>query len=32
MAKDHGKRGTALSVNLPMEMAQAIYRLVRSGT
>lgn len=32
MAKDRNKRGTALSVNMPMEMAQAVYGLVRDGT
>ena len=31
MARDPSKRGTALSVNMPAEMAQAIYGLVRAG-
>jgi Arc/MetJ-type ribon-helix-helix transcriptional regulator len=32
MAIDKGKRGTALSVNLPLAMAQAVYEKVRDGT
>jgi Arc/MetJ-type ribon-helix-helix transcriptional regulator len=32
MAIDKRKRGTALSVNLPMEMAQAVYDKVRDGS
>lgn len=32
MAKDKQKRGTALAVNVPLEMAQAVYQLVRDGT
>lgn len=32
MAIDKRKRGTALSINLPMEMAQAVYEKVRDGT
>jgi hypothetical protein len=31
MAKDKQKRGTALAVNVPLEMAQAVFQLVRSG-
>jgi Arc/MetJ-type ribon-helix-helix transcriptional regulator len=29
---DKSKRGTALSVNLPMAMAQAVYEKVRDGS
>ncbi len=32
MAKDKQKRGTALAVNVPLEMAQAVFQLVRNGT
>ena len=32
MSVDKRKRGTALSINLPMEMAQAVYQKVRDGT
>ena len=32
MAIDKRKRGTALSINLPMGMAQAVYEKVRDGT
>ena len=31
MAHDENKRGTALSVKMPMAMAQAVYQQVRSG-
>jgi Arc/MetJ-type ribon-helix-helix transcriptional regulator len=31
MAQDDSKRGTALSVKMPMAMAQAVYQQVRSG-
>ena len=31
MAKDKQKRGTALVANVPLEMAQAVFQLVRSG-
>jgi hypothetical protein len=31
MAVDKNKRGTALSVNMPMAMAQAVYQQVRDG-
>jgi hypothetical protein len=32
MAIGKNKRGTALSINLPMEMAQAVYEKVRDGS
>jgi len=31
MAHDESKRGTALSVKMPLLMAQAVYEQVRSG-
>lgn len=32
MADSKNRRATALSVSLPMEMAQAVYQKVRDGT
>ncbi len=32
MAESKNRRATALSVSLPMEMAQAVYQQVRNGT
>ena len=32
MADSKNRRATALSVSLPMEMAQAVYQQVRDGT
>jgi Arc/MetJ-type ribon-helix-helix transcriptional regulator len=32
MAIDKSKRGTALSINLPLGMAQAVYAKVRDGS